>query len=98
MPITNEKWGYSNEALVEDAFSCLRRVNPSLGADDLLDSTVGRLKYAQPVCGPRFLEALPAVQTPIVGLQAADTCYYYPEDRGISESIRFGRMMAEAVT
>jgi protoporphyrinogen oxidase len=98
MPITNEKWGYSNEALVQDAFSCLRRVNPSLGADDLLDSTVGRLKYAQPVCGPRFLETLPAVQTPIAGLQAADTCYYYPEDRGISESIRFGRMMAEVVT
>jgi hypothetical protein len=37
------------------------------------------------------------VQTPIAGLQIADTCYYYPEDRGVGESIRFGRMMAEAV-
>ena len=35
--------------------------------------------------------------TPIRGLQAADTCYYYPEDRGISESVRYGKMMAEAV-
>jgi len=27
-------------------------------------------------------------------LWAADTSYYYPEDRGISESIDFGRKMA----
>jgi hypothetical protein len=37
------------------------------------------------------------VQTAISGLQAADTCFYYPEDRGIAESIRIGRQMAEAV-
>jgi hypothetical protein len=31
-------------------------------------------------------------------LWVADTSYYYPEDRGISESIGFGRRMArEAV-
>jgi len=27
-------------------------------------------------------------------LWVADTSYYYPEDRGISESIGFGRRMA----
>jgi hypothetical protein len=27
-------------------------------------------------------------------LWVADTSYYYPEDRGISESIGFGRKMA----
>jgi hypothetical protein len=35
------------------------------------------------------------VQTPIEGLQIADTCYYYPEDRGISESVRFAKLMVE---
>lgn len=97
MPITHEKWGWTNDRLVQEAFGYLCRINPALGEADLLDSAVGRLKYAQPVCGPRFLETLPEVQTPIAGLQAADTCYYYPEDRGISESIRFGRMMADAI-
>ena len=95
MPITHEKWGWTNDRLVKEAFGYLRRINPAIRETDLLDSAVGRLKYAQPVCGPRFLETLPNVQTPIAGLQAADTCYYYPEDRGISESIRFGRMMAD---
>ena len=40
---------------------------------------------------------LPAVQTSIAGLQIADTCFYYPEDCGISESVRLGRLMAERV-
>jgi protoporphyrinogen oxidase len=97
MPVTHEKWGWSDEQFVGEAFSYLRQVNKDLVVADLLDSAVGRLKHAQPVCPPRFLETLPAVQTPIAGLQVADTCFYYPEDRGISESIRYGRMMAEAI-
>ena len=37
------------------------------------------------------------MQTPIVGLQIADTCFYYPEDRGIAESVRYGCLMARAI-
>jgi hypothetical protein len=40
---------------------------------------------------------LPPVRLPIEGLWAADTSYYYPEDRGISESIAFGRKLAKQV-
>ena len=40
---------------------------------------------------------LPPVQTSVGGLQIADTGFYYPEDRGISESVRLGRIMAEQV-
>jgi hypothetical protein len=37
------------------------------------------------------------MQTPIQGLQIADTCFYYPEDRGIAESVRLGRILAESI-
>jgi hypothetical protein len=30
-------------------------------------------------------------------LQIADTCFYYPEDRGISESVRLGKLVAERI-
>jgi hypothetical protein len=30
-------------------------------------------------------------------LQVADTCFYYPEDRGVSEGARWARLMAEAI-
>ena len=53
-----------------------------------------RYRYAQPVCPPNFLDGLPPFELPVRGLWVADTSHYYPEDRGISESIGFGRMMA----
>jgi protoporphyrinogen oxidase len=97
MPITNPKFGRSDEAFVTESFGYLRRIKPELSEADILGTHVGRLRHAQPVCTPNFLDRLPPVQTGIAGLQIADTCYYYPEDRGISESVRFGKMMAEAI-
>jgi hypothetical protein len=38
---------------------------------------------------------VPPVALPVEGLWVADTSYYYPEDRGISESVAFGRKMAK---
>ncbi|MQY48148.1 FAD-dependent oxidoreductase [Rhizobiales bacterium RZME27] len=97
MPVTKPKWQWSDQQFIDEAFGYIRKVNPQITESDLIDAKVGRLKYAQPVCEPDFLEMLPPIQTPIEGLQIADTCYYYPEDRGIAESVRYGRMMAETV-
>lgn len=97
MPATQPKWNWTDQQYIDEAFPYLQRINPALTRDDLIEARVGRLRYAQPVCEPNFRDKLPPVQTPIAGLQIADTCYYYPEDRGIAESVRFGRQMAEAV-
>ena len=97
MPVTNPLWSRPNAAFVQDAFDCVRRVNPAITDEDLLAGQAGRLSHAQPVCPPGFAATLPPVQTPIAGLQIADTCFYYPEDRGIAESIRLGEAMARAV-
>jgi protoporphyrinogen oxidase len=97
MPVTNPKWTYSDEQLLVEAFGYLKLINPRLTDGDLVDSRVGRLRYAQPVCPPGFSAAIPPVQTPVAGLQIADTCSYYPEDRGIAESVRYGRMMAAGI-
>ncbi len=97
MPVTHPKFGWEDRQFVDETFGYLRRINPALEEGDLLGSFVGRMKHAQPVCEPGFAEKLPPIQTPIGGLQVADTCFYYPEDRGISESVRYGRMMAQAL-
>ena len=82
---------------MDEALACVSRINPAVGKGDLVASHVGRLKHAQPVCPPGFGAMIPPVQTPIRGLQVADTCFYYPEDRGIAESVRLGQAMARAV-
>lgn len=98
MPVTNPKFGWPDEDLLDEAFACLQRINPAITRDDVLASKVARLRYAQPICEPGFAAKIPPVQTPIVGLQIADTCFYYPEDRGISESVRLAKEMAERIT
>ena len=95
MPVTQPKFQWTDARLLDEAFSCLQRVNPALTLEDVKATKVARLQYGQPVCAPNFADTLPPVQTPIEGLQVADTCYYYPEDRGIAESLRLGQQMAE---
>jgi protoporphyrinogen oxidase len=97
MPPTQKKWSWTDEALVADALACLMRINPQVTPADLITSHVARLKHAQPICPPGFAAQLPPVHTAIVGLQIADTCFYYPEDRGVAESIRLGRAMAARI-
>jgi len=98
MPVSHHKFGWGDQQFVDETFGYLRRINPAIEEGDLLGSFVGRMRHAQPVCEPGFAGKLPPIQTPIRGLQIADTCFYYPEDRGISESVRYGRMMAEALS
>ena len=97
MPVTHEKFSWPDQRLLDEAFSYLKRINPALTEADILASRVARLKYAQPVCEPGFAANIPPVDNPIAGLQVADTCLYYHEDRGIAESVRLGKEMAERV-
>jgi len=97
MPPDQSKWSWTDDEFIGHSFAYLKRINPALSEADRLASRVGRLRYAQPVCEPGFAAKIPPIVTPIAGLQIADTCFYYPEDRGISESVRLGREMALAI-
>ena len=97
MPVTNPRFSWPDAALVDEAFACLCRLNPALIRGDILATRVYRLRHGQPICEPGFAAKIPPIQTPIAGLQIADTCFYYPEDRGIAESVRLGSQMASAL-
>jgi len=97
MPTAHPKWQWPDSELIAEAYGALRRVNPSLKETDLIAGQASRLRYAQPICEPGFRDRLPPIRTPVGGFMAADTCFYYPEDRGIAESVRYGRMMAEMI-
>jgi protoporphyrinogen oxidase len=97
MPHTHPKFGREDSFFVDETRRYLQRLNPSLRDEDFRDVRIGRLRYAQPVCPPGFLDMLPPIQTPVAGLQIADTSYYYPEDRGISESVRLARDLVGAL-
>ena len=97
MPGEHPKFKESDSAFEAKVRRYLQKINPLLGGDDIIDLFISRYRYAQPICGPGFLDQLPPVSLPVKGLWVADTSYYYPEDRGISESIGFGRKLAKTV-
>jgi protoporphyrinogen oxidase len=97
MPGDNAKFAWGDAELLDEAFNYLCRINSALTREDIIAAHVARLRYAQPVCEPGFAAKIPPVQTPIHGLQIADTCFYYPEDRGISESVQLGQRMANRI-
>jgi protoporphyrinogen oxidase len=98
LPGEHPKFSEPNDVFLEKVRCYLRRINPSLTDEDFIDMRASRYRFAQPICEPGHLEKLPPVALPIKGLWVADTSYYYPEDRGISESIGFGRKLANQAT
>lgn len=97
MPGEHPKFQDSDQVFLDKVRRYLKAINPQIEDNDILDLRASRYRYAQPICPPGYLNSLPPVALPIAGLWVADTSYYYPEDRGISESIGFGRMMAKKV-
>lgn len=98
MPGEHPKFQESDSVFLDKVRRYLRKINPSLTDDDFIALRASRYRYAQPICEPGHLDRLPPVALPVKGLWLADTSYYYPEDRGISESIAFGRNMARMAT
>lgn len=94
MPGEHPKFAEPDQVFLDKVKRYLKKINPELNDGDFIDLRASRYRYAQPICGPNFLDQLPSAALPVKGLWAADTSYYYPEDRGISESIDFGRTMA----
>lgn len=97
VPGEHPKYQEPNEVFIDKVKRYLMEINPALTPDDFIDVRASRYRYAQPVCDPGYLDRLPPIELPIKGLLVADTSYYYPEDRGISESIDLGRKMARLV-
>ena len=95
MPGEHPKYAEPNEVFIDKVRSYLKKINPELTDGDFIDVRASRYRHAQPICDPGYLSRLPPVSLPVKGLFVADTSHYYPEDRGISESIGFGRQLAQ---
>lgn len=97
MPGNHPKYLEPDEAFIAKVHRYLKKINPTITDADFIDVRVSRYRYAQPICEPGYLDKLPPVALSVCGLWVADTSYYYPEDRGISESVKFGRDLAKLV-
>ncbi len=97
MPQNHLKYRAPDADLIEEVLSYLPRINAEFRRDWVLSSKVSRYEFAQTICPPHFFDQLPPMKAPIDGLFMADTAYYYPEDRSISESVQTGKQLAKVV-
>ena len=98
MPGEHPKFAESDQQFLDKVRRYFKKINPALVDADFIDLRASRYRHAQPICDPGYLDRLPPASLPVKGLWVADTSYYYPEDRGISESIGFGRNLASEAT
>lgn len=96
MPKTHPKWSRPNAELIDEVIGYLGRLNPDFHRDWVLATHCHRYEFAQTICPPGFQDMLPPMRTPLEGFFMADTAYYYPEDRSISESLAVGQRLANA--
>ena len=97
MPKTHPNWKRPDADLIAEVKACLKRINPAFQDDQVTAAKVSRYEFAQTVCTPGFYDKLPPMKSGLPGFYMADTSYYYPEDRSISESVDVGRRLAEIV-
>ncbi|VAW90841.1 Phytoene desaturase [hydrothermal vent metagenome] len=97
LPRDNKKFQRVDQDFIDEARAIIKTVNPSIQDDDIIDIHASRYGYAQPICPPEFKATLPPLNGIIEGLIIADTSYYYPEDRSISESVDLGKSLATLV-
>jgi protoporphyrinogen oxidase len=94
MPKTHPKYARPNQAFIDETLGYLPKINPAFSPEWVIATHCHRYDFAQTICPPGFQAQLPPMKTPIEGLYMADTSYYYPEDRSISESVAVGRRLA----
>ena len=90
------KFARVNAEFIDEVLGYLPRLNPRFERDWVLATHCHRYEFAQTISPPGFLDMLPPMRTPVAGLLMADTAYYYPEDRSISESAAVGKRLADA--
>ncbi|MBI2410422.1 MAG: NAD(P)/FAD-dependent oxidoreductase [Candidatus Kerfeldbacteria bacterium] len=82
-------------ALKEEFFTYLKKIFPQFSPEQIHNTQVMRLRYAQHIVDTNYAEKMPAHVTPIPHVYLANFSQIFPEDRGMSYAIREGRKQAQ---
>jgi protoporphyrinogen oxidase len=97
LPVTHPRYQAADAALLDEFYATLARVVPGFTPADVAEARVFHAPYAQPVVCAGYGERLVGHAAPLAGLYLANMAQIYPEDRGMSYSIRLGRAAARAI-
>ena len=96
MPKDRKEYSRPDEEFINDSIDCLLALNKEFDKSDVIDSHCSRYEFAQPISKINHFKNLPPIN-PSKNFWTIDTSIYYPEDRGVSESIDYGRNIAKKI-
>ncbi len=97
LPISHPRYRAADREVLREFYAYLAKVLPAFSAKDVTEARVFRTPHAQPVIRAGYSSSLVPHTSPVPGLYLANMAQIYPEDRGMSYSIRLGRRAAKRV-
>jgi protoporphyrinogen oxidase len=97
LPVTHPRYLQSDKQLLGEYYTYLKKVIPDFMPADVVAAKVFRSPYAQPVIRAGYRDIKVGVATPLSGLFLANMAQIYPEDRGMSYSVRLGHEAAKVI-
>lgn len=91
------KWRMRDAQLWDLYLPALKRIRPDFDESWILDRTINRGEYAQPIVGRDYSRVLPEIRTGVPGLYTAAMAQIYPEDRGQNYAVKIGREAAAVI-
>jgi protoporphyrinogen oxidase len=97
LAVEDPVWSYSDDEYVDFALEHLKRMFPAMERSWVVEHSVWRAKYAQPVTERGYSQYVPGRETPYVNAAISSMAQIYPEDRGTNYAIREGRSVAAEI-
>ena len=97
LPESSELFRMSPEETLEFSLPHLKRMFPHFDRSWILDYSVWRARYSQPIVTLRYSEKIPPSRTSVEGLFIETMAQVYPEDRGTNYAVRNGRRVGREV-
>jgi protoporphyrinogen oxidase len=91
LPESAELYRMSDPEVLEFSLMHLKRMFPAFDRSWVIDYSVWRARYSQPIITLNYSEKIPATRTSVEGFFIETMAQVYPEDRGTNYAVRNGR-------
>ncbi len=94
LDVNHPRYKADDQTVLSEFYAYLKKILPQFSEDDVLEHHLFRTPYAQPIMRTGYGEQINPIATPVAGLYVANMGQVYPEDRGMSYSLRLGEQAA----
>lgn len=87
----------SDQEIIKYYIKSLRKIYPDFDEQSILNYTISKDRYAQPIWPMQYSKIKPHYKTPVDKLYLANTSQIYPNDRGMNFSVKLGKEVVEVM-